>query len=217
MPTPAKPVPFPYPDVRTDEYIPAAILIDNSVYAIPVRTQILDTVKSFMNAVLSDPYASSVLDTCMIGFGGSAEIIAPFCSADNLHVSDDIKFSGKADLIEAMNLTLDKFITRKIGYESAGVKSRKPWIIIVTSGITDNSVSEACEFMHRMETELPCTVIPVVVGDNNDCSILKMLRPDGLILHADKTDFTDLFGFPHSSIGTASRVLLSPCPIFIEA
>lgn len=96
-------------------------------------------VSAFYEAAHRDETARFSAETCVITFGGKAELMADFCIADRQKDTEAMTARGGALMAEAVNMALDCLEAREPQYRCWGNDPDQPRLILMANGNSDGS------------------------------------------------------------------------------
>lgn len=104
-------------------------------------------IQLFYDAILADDVARSAAEICIVTFGGNKpELIVDFGTVylqedECKNVIPSLEANGETPMGETVNLALDCLENRKQKYKSVGNDYFQPWLVLMTDGEPNGSVS----------------------------------------------------------------------------
>jgi len=188
--------------VDCSEHIPIVFVLDTSGSMNCCIDSLNNELNKTIHAIKNDH--SKNIDVCIITFGTQAVELLPFTNILN---ASDIKLvaDGTTNMRDALELALDRVRTRHRYYSSLGIRSFKPWIIIMTDGFPDpdKPIDEISSKIRRMEQEGKLHCFAVGIGDSFDETALRMCT-DRIIKNIDDFNFSDFFSWLGRSVAMVS-------------
>ena len=130
------------------------LLLDTSgsMYGGPIRA-LNEGIKAFKDAIERDSLASLRVETAIVTFDSSVEIVQEFATVDAL-ATLDLNAQGVTSTAVGVNRALDMIEDRKKTYRDAGISYYRPWVVMITDGASTDSKEQmqaASERVHRAE------------------------------------------------------------------
>ena len=121
--------------IPTRYHVPCAMLLDKSgsMSGAPIAAlnKALTDFKSLFEENNAD---NSVIDLCIIAFGGDVEIIQKFAPSNEMDYTKPLEASGGTPMAEAVEVALDEITKRKELYKKNATPYYKPWLVCLTDG-----------------------------------------------------------------------------------
>lgn len=139
-------------------------------------------IKTFRDAIASDPLASLRVETAIVTFGDDVRVVQDFATVDSL-AAPDLDARGQTCTAAAVNRALDMIEDRKKAYREAGVSYYRPWVVMMTDGASTDSeqqMREAYERVHRAEESKQLAFFSVGV-EGADMEELNRMGPRGAV------------------------------------
>ena len=147
----------------------------------PLR-ELNEGIETFKDALDSDPLAALRVETAIVTFGDSVEVVQDFATVDALK-TPKLEASGETSTAAAINRALDMLEQRKAMYREAGVSYYLPWVVMMTDGASTDSerqMREASERVHQAEEAKQLAFFSVgVIGADMD--ELNRIGPRGAV------------------------------------
>lgn len=128
------------PDVQfsdnTNQRTPCILVLDgsSSMNGAPID-QLNQGLKTFEEQLKSDPQTALRVQVMVIRIGGheQAQVLIDWCDAIDF-TAPVIEANGTTPLGAGMQLALDKIHAQKNQYDTNGISSTRPWVMIISDG-----------------------------------------------------------------------------------
>ena len=161
--------------------LPTYAVKKDAILAVPIK-ELNEGIETFKDALDSDPLASLRVETAIVTFGDSVEVVQDFATVDALK-TPKLEASGETSTATAINRALDMLEQRKAMYREAGVSYYRPWVVMMTDGASTDSarqMREASERVHRAEESKQLAFFSVGV-EGADMYELNRIGPRGAV------------------------------------
>lgn len=110
------------------------LLLDTSgsMHGPPIQA-LNDGIRAFKDELESDSLASLRVETAIVSFDSSVELVQDFATVDAL-TTPELTASGVTSTATAVNFAIDMVEKRKRSYRDAGISYYRPWIVLITDG-----------------------------------------------------------------------------------
>ena len=115
---------------------------------VPIK-ELNEGIKTFRGALESDPLASLRVETAIVTFDSSVQVVQDFATVDSLS-TPDLDAKGQTSTATAVNRALDMLEDRKRTYREASVSYYRPWVVMMTDGASTDSEQEMLEAAKRV-------------------------------------------------------------------
>ena len=165
-------------------------------------------VNLFYDAIRSDEIAVYSAEICIVTFNDKATCLLDF---DNIERQTEIpRFEAIGDTAmgEGVNKALDLLEERKQEYKNAGVDYYQPWLVLMTDGEPNGSVSEynrAVQRTNEMINSKKLTLFPIAIGNETDLSALQKFSPNRSPLKLQGLKFQEFFAWLSKSVSKTSQ------------
>ncbi len=150
-------------------------------------------VRKFIKSCQDDLYAQGAADVCIITFGGrKAAIVHNFTGVREIDYQDIIP-DGQTPMGEAIELALDEIKKRKALFASHGISSFKPWLIIMSDGVSTDDISHAADRLRAAQRAKKIKVMCIDMSNGTEMSDLKKLTLDGAVSSIGALEIEDFF------------------------
>ena len=150
--------------------LPLCICVDTS-YTMLINSrikQVNEGIRKFISDIHNDYYAIDMVELCIISFGGDkARIEQEFKTVDYIHFND-MKANGRTPIGSAVMLALDAIEKRKENYDSHGITSYKPWIVIISDGAATDDFTMASSRLLALQRSNRVKVTCIGIGDEDN-------------------------------------------------
>ena len=161
--------------------LPTYAVKKDAILAVPIK-ELNEGIETFKDALDSDPLAALRVETAIVTFGDSVEVVQDFATVDALK-TPRLEASGETSTATAINRALDMLEQRKAMYREAGVSYYRPWVVMMTDGASTDSarqMREASERVHRAEESKQLAFFSVGV-EGADMYELNRIGPRGAV------------------------------------
>lgn len=189
--------------------VPIALCIDTSgsMMGDPIR-ELVAGVNQFYEAIDEDDDAHDAAEVCIVEFNSGAKVIQEFASVERLQRISSIAATGATSMGEGVNLALDTLEARKKLYNDSGVLYYQPWLVLMTDGGPNGSVSELEKAITRV-TEMiggqKLTIFPIGIGSGADMNVLARFSPTKPPLRLQGLSFKEFFEWLSKSVSRVSQ------------
>ena len=114
---------------------PIALVVDVSSSMRADIGMLNAAIEKFRDTVLADPVATLRVEVALVAFNHQTEIRQEFSSIDEFDPGP-LEARGGTRICEAINRTLDMIEERKDTYRANGIGYFRPWMFILTDGMT---------------------------------------------------------------------------------
>lgn len=171
---------------------PCVLLLDTS-YSMTGKpiAQLNDGLRAYEEDVKKDPLASQRVETAVVAFGGTVDVIQDFVIA-GAFMAPRLEATGNTPMGEAIERGLTMVEERKRAYKDARLNYFRPWIFLVTDGAPTDEWQAAVERLEAAE-EAGAVVFFAVGVDGADFDFLARIsrkRPPVRLL---ETRFREMF------------------------
>ena len=183
--------------------LPTYAVKKGAVLAVPIR-ELNEGIKTFKDALDSDPLASLRVETAIVTFDDFVEVVQDFATVDALK-TPRLRASGETSTAAAINRALDMIEQRKAMYREAGVSYYRPWVVMMTDGAStdgEQQMREASERVHQAEEAKQLAFFSVGV-EGADMDELNRIGPRGAV-PLDGLAFKEFFLWLSSSMTRVS-------------
>jgi len=171
-------------------------------------------VNLFYDEILADDIARYAAEVCIVTFGGNKpELIVDFGTVylqedECKNVIPSLEAKGETPMGEAVNLALDCLENRKQKYKSVGNDYFQPWLVLMTDGEPNGSVSElnrAIARTNELANNRKLTIFPIGIGDGADMKTLNRFSPRRPAVHLKNMNFKAFFEWLSKSVAKTSQ------------
>lgn len=115
------------------------LLLDTSgsMYGSPIQA-LNEGIRAFKDELESDSLASLRVETAIVSFDSSVQLVQDFATVDAL-ATPELDASGATSTATAVNFAIDRVEERKQSYRDAGIAYYRPWIVLITDGASTDS------------------------------------------------------------------------------
>ena len=115
------------------------LLLDTSgsMHGPPIQA-LNEGIRAFRDELEGDPLASLRVETAIVSFDTSVQLVQDFATVDAL-ATPELDAQGATSTATAVNFAIDRVEERKQSYRDAGVPYYRPWIVLITDGASTES------------------------------------------------------------------------------
>ena len=145
---------------------PIVLVVDVSASMRDNIDALNDALSKFRTTVLNDPVATLRVEVALVAFNHQVEVLQDFTSIDEFDPGP-LTAKGGTYLCAAVNRALDMVEARKDDYRVNGVGYYRPWVFILTDGISADSASvpSTAERLREIERTKGVTTFAILAGD----------------------------------------------------
>ena len=154
------------------------LLLDTSgsMYGPPIQALNMG-VSAFKDELEGDPLASLRVETAIVSFDSSVELVQDFATVDSLN-TPELHPGGGTAMASGVNFAIDRVEERKQSYREAGISYYRPWIVLITDGASGEPMDAASERVRQAEEAKQLAFFAVGV-EGADMAELNRLAPRG--------------------------------------
>ena len=154
------------------------LLLDTSgsMYGPPIQALNMG-VSAFKDELEGDPLASLRVETAIVSFDSSVELVQNFATVDSLTIPE-LQPGGGTAMSSGVNFAIDRVEERKQSYREAGISYYRPWIVLITDGASGEPMDAASERVRQAEEAKQLAFFAVGV-EGADMAELNRLAPRG--------------------------------------
>ena len=124
-------------------------------------------IQKFRQTVLSDPVATLRVEVALIAFSHVIEARQGFCSIEEFN-PDPLVASGGTRLCQAVDNAIQMIEERKSMYRNNGIGYYRPWLFILTDGLTSDSqweITNSAGQVRTIEAARGVTTFAILAGE----------------------------------------------------
>ena len=134
---------------NNQERCPIALVIDVSGSMRDEMDMLNVAIEKFRNTVMKDELASLRVEVAVVTFNHKTEVRQQFSCIDEFYPGE-LEASGGTKMCHAVNTAMDMLEQRKQVYRDNGIIYYRPWMFILTDGMTSD-VDELAETSQRVK------------------------------------------------------------------
>ncbi len=198
------------PDVQlvenNSQRTPCVLVLDGSgsMTGVPVE-EMNQGLRILEQELKADSTAAVRVQLLVIRAGGNdeVEILSDWTDAITFE-APEIVANGRTPLGAAMGLALDKIAEQKDSYDTNGIPSTRPWIMLISDGIpTDPDWAEVAARCREAETAKKVAIFPIGTAEADLDVLGQFATKPALRLQGLK--FKELFMWLSRSVSSASK------------
>ena len=157
--------------------LPISLVLDTSysMNGSPIDN-LNEGVRIFFDTVKDDSIAKSIIEVCVVTFGGRVDIQLDYEPVGRQKAPCLIP-SGSTPIGQAMEIALDALEERKTEYSCAGVDYFQPWLVLMTDGSPVDKFDEAVRRTESLVRQRALSVFPIAIGNTADVDVLAQFSP----------------------------------------
>lgn len=182
-------------DYPTSLHLACALLIDTSA-SMGVGNRAIDSlnagIKRFKEDLMADPVMKKAVDVALVTFNSEVEVVSKFQPVKDMP-TPELRAGGKADMAQGIQTAIDLVKDRTRQYQNLGTPCCKPWIIMVTRGVSTSSEFEmgvAAERIRQEEEKGSHGRVSFWTLGIGDYDPVKMLRLTKRVIGLKDVDFS---------------------------
>lgn len=195
----------PFPVANPDRPQAAcALLLDTSQSMTGERLEGLNRgLTAYREYLANDPEARQIVETSIITFGDTAQVVHPFSAVDEMP-NVELSASGATAMGAALDLGIQTIEARKKYYKEQGIDYYRPFLVLITDGApTDINPANIGEYRTKLrEGAKNKKFNPLFFGTKGaDFRKLKdLLGDNGNVVGLDEARFEEFFKWLSSSL-----------------
>ena len=192
-----------------DQRCPAVLLCDTSRSMAGDRiNQLNSNLYTFKQAVSEDDTAAERVEVAVVTFADKVTLEHEFALMRNFN-PPKMKAGGGTNLAGGIHFALDLVEKRKRNYRDNGIPYYRPWLIILTDGMSGNTpteMDEAGQAIAHAERRSALTCFPIGVGTEGRDALERSLKGPGLPpKELDPNKWREFFQWLSASVSTVSN------------
>lgn len=171
-------------------------------------------IRVFFEQLKNDEKARDTVDVAIVTFDSSVSVVQEFMPASSVEVAPILHTGGLTSMGAGLQKAIDMVLERKNFYQSIGVDSFIPWIVMFTDGEPTDSILEAKQ---RLDAEnakstsgrgrIQLWALAVQGADVNTLNSLTKR-----VLYVTDNDYTKIFDWTRKSLAIISDSKPSEIP-----
>lgn len=177
---------------------------------IPIN-ELNDAINRFKYEVCQDPHTKDVLDVAVMEYNEGFRIVQDFSPVEYLQPIK-VKAKGNAYVCDALNAAVDMVSERSRFYRRSGAEPYKPWIVVITNGMTmdeaaaiDHTVARVNDQVNKNNVAVWTLMAGDMVSENINASWLFHQLCGKRVLKLSGCDFTGFFDWTNKSMRAVSQ------------
>ena len=145
---------------------PIALVVDISSSMREDIGMLNAAIEKFRDTVLTDPVATLRVEVALIAFNHQVEVLQDFSSIDEFDPGT-LEARGGTRMCQAVNRALDLIEARKDTYRTNGVGYFRPWMFILTDGMTADAqdLPDTAKRVRQIENAKGVTTFAILSGE----------------------------------------------------
>lgn len=211
-------------DYMKQERLSSADLIQNSANRVPVCLcvdasysmlqdrridHVNNGIRTFIQNSARDAYVCDSIDLCIITFSGrGVQVVQDFTNVKNLPGRfQDIVPTGGTPMGEAVRFAVGRIAHQRESYETYGITSYRPWLILMSDGAADDNVTAIAREVRDLQQSGQLKVKCIGLGGGEERSDLAAFSLDGRVDPCGALEIEHFFDFlSRSAAGLSTAV-----------
>lgn len=191
--------------------VPVCLCVDASYSMLQDRRidHVNNGIRSFLQNSADDAYVCDSIDVCILTFSGAGvQVLQPFTNVRKLkgHFQDIVP-SGGTPMGEAVRTAVDIIARQRDSYESYGITSYRPWLILMSDGAADDNVTEIARQVRELQQNRQLKVKCIGMGSGEESSDLAAFTLNGRVESCGALEIERFFDFlSRSAAGLSSAM-----------
>lgn len=167
--------------------------------------RVKEGVQKFIRDSKDNIYAAGAIDLCIVTFGGKqAEVLQPFKNVRSIPQELRFEPSGGTPMGQAVELALKQISDNRAKYESYGISSFKPWLIIMSDGAADDDITNAALKVRNLLQKRRLKVRCIDMSGGSEANDLRRFAEHGEVETIDALGLSDFFDMLSRSAASLS-------------
>ncbi len=184
-------------------HCPCVIAIDTSGSMCDDEQKLNEAIKTFIDAIKSDPMAKGRVEPMIITFNSTVDVVSTFGPVYDYDVPT-VTCSGTTSFYRAIDQALDEIELRKKEYRDVQSPFYRPWLMVFTDGYPTDKDNGVSTRLLQAQKNKKVVFFSCAIGDGCDEELLKSLHTDHITLKADKETFQNAFAWLSDSMSAVS-------------
>ena len=191
--------------------VPVCLCVDASYSMLQDRRMdhVNNGIRNFLRNSADDAYVCDSIDVCLLTFSGAGvQVVHPFTNVQKLKGQfRDIVPSGGTPMGEAVRTAVELITRQRDSYEVYGITSYRPWLILMSDGASDDSVTEIARQVRELQQNHLLKVKCIGMGSGEERSDLTAFSLDGRVESCGALEIERFFDFlSRSAAGLSSAM-----------
>lgn len=192
----------------SEPHMACVLLLDvsSSMEGLPIQS-LNDAIAKFKQQVCQDPLARKRVEVAIVTFETHVKIVSDFMPIDQMPVIT-LEAGGQTHMAEAIQVAIDLVKKRTKEYQGVGVPCFKPWIFMITDGVSMSSPEAMAAAAARIQEEenkgsngrLKFWALGVDDYDKDE-----LFRLTNRVIELEQHEFTGIFDWLVDSMSAISK------------
>ena len=136
-----------------EQHLACVLLLDTSgsMSGTPIKN-LSSAIARFKENVNRDPIARNRVDVAIVSFSTGVEVISDFKSITDMP-TPELDARGRTDMAAGIQTAIDMVKRRTAFYQSFGTPCHKPWIFMITDGVSTSNYQDMLDAANRIKEE----------------------------------------------------------------
>jgi len=137
----------------SEPHLACALLLDTSRSMLgPAIESLNEGIRRFKSAVSADSVARRRVDVALIAFHSGVEVISDFVPVTQMP-TPQLQADGMTEMVAGIQTAIDLVKKRTQMYQTLGTPCHKPWIFMITDGVSTSDEEEMANAAERIKME----------------------------------------------------------------
>lgn len=191
-----------------EPHLACVLLLDvsGSMNGEPIQS-LNESINRFKEQVCRDEIARKRVDVAIVTFSNEVNIISDFVPIEKLNPVN-LQARGRTNMAEGINCAIDLVKNRNRFYQQLGVPCFKPWIFMITDGMSTSDFAEMDRVAARIQMEETAGNVGKLkfwalgIGDYDKEQMFKLTRR---VIELKAHNFTGIFDWLSDSMTAISQ------------
>jgi len=162
-------------------------------------------IELFLEEVRSDPTASNCVELGTVSFACEPRVDLMLDTVDSIYQFAIEDPGGSTNMAAGVDMALALLKGRTGQYQRAGVDYYRPWMILMTDGMSTVSCDRVANHTCQLEADRKLVVFPLAVGPEADIDTLSCFSQQRQPLRLKDLKFREFFQWLSCSVSQVSR------------
>jgi uncharacterized protein YegL len=192
----------------SEPHMACVLLLDisSSMEGAPIQS-LNEAIAKFKQQVCQDPLARKRVEVAIVTFETHVEIVSDFMPIDQMPTIN-LQAGGQTHMAEAIQVAIDLVKKRTREYQGVGVPCFKPWIFMITDGVSMSSaeaMEAAAARIHEEENKGTNGRLKFWALGVDDYDKDELFRLTNRVIELQQHEFTGIFDWLVDSMSAISK------------
>ena len=192
----------------SEPHMACVLLLDisSSMKGAPIQS-LNEAIAKFKQQVCQDPLARKRVEVAIVTFETHVEIVSDFMPIDQMPAIT-LEPGGQTHMAEAIQVAIDLVKKRTREYQGVGVPCFKPWIFMITDGVsmsTPEAMQEAAARIHEEESKGRNGRLKFWALGVDDYDKEELFKLTDRVIELQQHEFTGIFDWLVDSMSAISK------------